>query len=478
MTLPSGRLVEYGRDGVRRINRVRTSVDGVVGDVVNGLGYRVDGQLIQRTWGNGLSESRDYDLQGRLLNQTLSGTDSRLYSYDANGNMLSQTATAENKEYAYDPLDRLISDATDGAEIDLSYDLNGNRLSRNAADGTLQETNDYLLSSNRIALSDLVAANPPTTTPPNERVFQYNNRGRLYQLYDEGQLVATYVYNAHGLRTRKITDQGITLYHYDQFGQLISETEADGTLIRDYVWQDFEPIAQIESNATSERIVYLHTDHLNTPRLASDGSQSVQWRWQGEAFGLTAANEDVDGDNTLTTINLRFPGQYYDQETGLHYNWNRYYDPALGRYITSDLIGLLGGLNTYSYVNNNPTNWIDLRGLLWCKNCPTEGAQLDSWGVGGTVGFTNVEYNSDEPGVTTINETLFPDIGGGFSICFDDPGAAEEGEPGSACDEDGDDPTISLPFQHFGVSFNKKKTCINIGLGLPMPNMTIPVRKY
>lgn len=123
-----------------------------------------------------------------------------------------------------------------------------------------------------------------------------------------------------------------------------------------------------------------HTDHLNTPRVATGPAGTAVWRWDGGAFGETAPNNDPDGDGNLTTINLRYPGQYFDSETGLHYNWNRYYDPRLGRYITSDPIGLRGGLNTYLYARANPLRWKDPTGLL------------DDWEPGGSLTNPKIPY--------------------------------------------------------------------------------------
>lgn len=111
-------------------------------------------------------------------------------------------------------------------------------------------------------------------------------------------------------------------------------------------------------------VLYLHGDHLGTPRVATDAANRIVWRNvpTGESFGMSPPEEDPDGDGQVTVLNLRFPGQYFDRETLLNYNYFRDYDAATGRYVQSDPIGLVGGINTYAYVNGNPIAYADPTG--------------------------------------------------------------------------------------------------------------------
>jgi len=116
-------------------------------------------------------------------------------------------------------------------------------------------------------------------------------------------------------------------------------------------------------HAQAPGLYYIHVDHLNTPRAIYNQQQQLVWRWdQQEPFGNSSPDENPAGLGTFE-CNLRFAGQYYDNETNLAYNYFRDFDPSLGRYVESDPIGLQGGLNTYLYVVGNPVKFVDPRAL-------------------------------------------------------------------------------------------------------------------
>ncbi|WP_198949576.1 RHS repeat-associated core domain-containing protein [Halovibrio salipaludis] len=110
----------------------------------------------------------------------------------------------------------------------------------------------------------------------------------------------------------------------------------------------------------------VHSDALATPKALTNSNGTTVWSAVLGPYGQPTENQDVDGDGQQVAFNLRFPGQYHDRETGLHYNRNRTYDPATGRYLQSDPIGLDGGANAYRYANANPVNLADPNGTIAC----------------------------------------------------------------------------------------------------------------
>ncbi|MGH8702668.1 MAG: RHS repeat-associated core domain-containing protein [Burkholderiales bacterium] len=162
---------------------------------------------------------------------------------------------------------------------------------------------------------------------------------------------------------------------------------------------------------------------MNTPRVATDAQQRVVWRWENtEPFGKSLPEEDPDGDGAQFEFNLRFPGQYFDKETGLHYSYFRdCYDPATGRFCQPDPIGLEDGVNLYLYAKASPLMFIDPDGLKAVMCCRL----LDST-VLGTVGrqrhcYFNVDgttyglYPDGGIGVPRINDPR--DRGGNCKEC-------------------------------------------------------------
>lgn len=146
------------------------------------------------------------------------------------------------------------------------------------------------------------------------------------------------------------------IYTLDADSEVTLTDQADGYVIADAI----RVVGTTDAGVGGT--YFIHTDHLGTPVAMSDGAAVKVWSATHDPFGQATVDEDPDGNGTAVTLNVRFPGQYYDQETGLHYNYFRYYDPSTGRYLISDPIGLLGGLNTYGYVFQNPIKFSDPTG--------------------------------------------------------------------------------------------------------------------
>jgi RHS repeat-associated protein len=190
----------------------------------------------------------------------------------------------------------------------------------------------------------------------------YDAANRLVHVEDvTGSISADYYYDPFGRRLWKDVGGVRTYFFYSEEG-LIAEYDASGTELRSY---GYKP----DSTWTTDPLFlkeggmyyWYHNDHLGTPQKMTAQDGTVVWSAQYSAFG------EADVQVETVTNNLRFPGQFYDGETGLLYNWFRYYDPRIGRYVSADPIGFVGGdLNLYAYVYNNPITIIDPLGLQ-CK---------------------------------------------------------------------------------------------------------------
>ncbi|NIP72677.1 MAG: RHS repeat-associated core domain-containing protein, partial [Gammaproteobacteria bacterium] len=160
----------------------------------------------------------------------------------------------------------------------------------------------------------------------------------------------------------------------------------------------------------------------------------------------------------------------------------RDYDPEVGRWTAKDPVGFGGGdPNLYGYVFSDPVNHGDPLGLNAFAGIPSnqggQGIPGVSHRIGGTIGFTDFDYNSRNPGETAVNETFLPDIGGSVGLCYADPSSqsSKKGDCESQAERQSTpDATFSFPLKHFGFSFNREQVCLNIGLGVPLPNITTP----
>ncbi|QWP78179.1 RHS repeat protein [Lysobacter sp. K5869] len=393
VTYPDGATVDYVRDAQARIKEIGVKPNGGVRAVLlSNATYEPSGPMAGWTYGNGRVLSRTYDLdyRAKTILDNASGGLSLGYGYNTVGELTELKdglQSAFQAKYDYDTLGRLTV-TRDGSSNPLetyTYDETGNR--KSLLHGGVTDTYVYPADSHHLSgvagvARGYDATGNTITIGSADKEFVYSANDRLSQFKRGGIVKASYRYNALGERvaiTGAVTSTIDTYTVYDETGNWIGDYDSTGAAKQQAVWLIGEPVGLVVGNGGTQSLLYVEPDHLGAPRAVIDSGRNVAiWTWdaKSEVFGSSLPNQDADLDGTAFVFNMRFPGQRFDAASGLAYNYFRDYDPATGRYLQSDPIGLNGGISTYAYVSGNPVSRIDPFGLKDYTACETR-ALLD-----------------------------------------------------------------------------------------------------
>jgi len=337
----------------------------------------------------------------------------------------------KTKTYEYDRIDRLTqSSYPDTQAFEYDANSNRTQMVRNdtVTDYQIKIDNNQMIErigSEAISFDyDLVGNTTAERSLNEDTTYTYTARNQLQTIETNGQKIAAYAYNGLSQRMRKSTADKTEYYLYTPAGQVMAELDETGEITKQYLYFNAQPLALVmpskqqqprkkfkhgpfarikqrlqdrhqrrhdktdesphrfwprhhkttghghrfhhrdegdETDEANGAVYYYHNDHLGTPQRLTDEDQSVVWEGVYSPFGeVSLVVDEVEN-------NLRFSGQYADRESGLHYNYFRYYNSIIGRYDQHDPIGLEGGLNGYLYANANPLRYIDPLGLIVCK---------------------------------------------------------------------------------------------------------------
>jgi RHS repeat-associated protein len=362
LTLPDLSSDTYAYD---TLNRLKSITDSLTGQF--NFGYDALSRRTSLTRPNGVNTGYSYDSLSRLLSVLhQSGTttlDGASYTYDAAGNPTTKTNQLNNitEQYTYDPLYQLtkVTQGTTTTES-YNYDSVGNRLSSLAvASYSYNPSNELTANSAGTFTYDSNGNMLTKTDSTGTRNYTWDFENRLSSVVLPGSGgTVTFKYDPFGRRIQKAFTQNSTTtatnYVYDG-NDLTEEVDASGNELAHYakgVGID-EPLAQLRSGTMS----FYQQDGLDSVTSLTSTTGTMANTYTYDSFGNLIAT-------TGALMNaFQYTARDYDPETGLRYHRARYYDPAVGRFLSEDPIGFNGGINFYSYVANDPVNFMDQGGL-------------------------------------------------------------------------------------------------------------------
>ncbi|MCS4300132.1 RHS repeat-associated protein [Acinetobacter sp. BIGb0196] len=367
-----------------------------------------------RLLANGLVQTKNYNDVGLLSSQIIrpeqETTDrvqfqaERHYHYD-NNYLLTQVDDSRlgKLNYQYDPIGRLIKSQNPYKTESFSFDPAGNLIDPIATQAAQVKNNLISQYQGKHYKYDAQGNVIETTQAGQTLKLTWDNLNRLIQSDNNGQ-ITDYGYDVFGRRLFKNnqTDHSLTLFGWEgdqMVWESVKSPKVQTDYTKHYVYESdsFVPLLQTgytgfiklietpdyrqfqngpysiykdpvwktetrKNKAELERVAFYHCDQVGTPQTLSNELGECVWEIKQDTWGTALEINITNQDNPLEQSNIRFQGQYYDKETGLHYNRYRYYEPYSARYMSKDPIDLYAGLNHYSYVIN-PTLWVDALGL-------------------------------------------------------------------------------------------------------------------
>jgi RHS repeat-associated protein len=400
--------VDYEADANGLVRKITT-----LGNQSLEFKYNANGQETRRQMQGGVVMEQHYDEVGRLIVQKVEpgrfgSTNAsiipeqreiirRSYAYDRNGLLTSIVDGRWGRmDYVYDPAERLLrAMRKQGPSEQFVYDATGNTIqmqkqdSNDGVDATLvygpgnrllQEGStryEYDAEGRRIKKIELADSDSPKVW-----LYEWNALDRLKAVTRPDGDVWRYKYDALARRIEKAGPGRQTKYLWDC--NVIVHELGEQTAAWITRQGTFSPLAKVQNGSLYPII----TDHLGTPREMLDVSGQVVWVSSLDTWGRNDSNQ---GSQTLHDCPIRFQGQWFDEECGLHYSRFRYFDPKTANFISQDPIGLVGGLNVYSYAKN-PIHWIDPLGLKARIDENGFFAHSNEYGRGSGSGVVRIPY--------------------------------------------------------------------------------------
>jgi RHS repeat-associated protein len=394
---PTGAVTSYAYDTAG--NRVRVENSG------HALGFARDelGRELRRTFGPEhapVTLSSQWDSIGRLTGQSVSTTRgtvrSRGYTYRADGFLTGMTDRLAGLDWQFDldPLGRPLGVSAGDWSERYTYDSAGNQTDAQWPDrarhtesrGERSYEGTRLVGAGGVryeydaAGRIVLRQKRRLSRKPDTWHYTWDAEDRLESCTTPDGTVWRYTYDALGRRTAKhrMAADGVTVASTVRFSwdatRLAEETDTSSGVTLTWDYEGYRPVSQLERRLTQDspqsevdsRFFAIVTDLIGTPTELVDEQGEIAWYKRATVWGLTAWNREADAYTPL-----RFPGQYADQETGLHYNVHRHYDPETARYVSADPLGLVPAPNPTAYVAN-PYTLMDPEGLI-SKGCTANG---------------------------------------------------------------------------------------------------------